>query len=151
MMPEDSIHDDISRLIEKYGRHAALNAMQNAAKSLTPGAVCTIIVNAGLHRFPPEILSGEIYTFYEGSLDLSSEELLRSFVEDRLLNLSIFLKSRKWRQIFIVISGHAAICMQVKLAVYRITHIETVDWVFDGAGNYVRLAIPMRRILTAAR
>lgn len=150
-MPNDTIQKDIDDIIAKYGPHAALSAMQSATRSITHGNACTIIVNGGLHRFPPEILVGEVYTFYEGSLDLSDESILQSFLESRLLDLATFLRSRKWKNISVVISGHAAVCMQVKLAIYRITHIESIDWVFDGAGNYLRLAIPMRRVLTAPR
>ena len=66
-----------------------------------------------------------------------------------MIEFAKFLRSKKWQQINVVISGHPAVCMQVKLAIFRVTHIESVDWVYDGAGGYIPLNIPLRAVLSA--
>ena len=147
---QDLLRTELERLVKKYGSEQLLHEFR--AITLTDNDnICTILINGGLHSFPDELFLGERYTFYEGNLDLSSERNLQYFMIQRLYNLSKFLKSRKWRRIYLIISGHAAVCMQVKLAIYRITHIETVDWVFDGSGNYLQLELPLRGILSQTR
>lgn len=150
MSKPESLKGGLERMIAEYGE-LAVEAELKLLKSSGAHNVseCTILVNRGLHSFPEEILRGDVFVVYEGSLDLSSASVLTAFAGERLVALRNFLLSKKWQRASIVISGHAALCMQVKLAVYRITHIETVDWVFDGRGNYIPLQIPLRNILSS--
>ena len=143
----DRLEKDIKVLIEKYGSDRVREEFERSLWTGDEPDICTILINEGLHNFPSNIFVGEVYTFYRGSIDLSSEVNLESVMREKLKELKEYLTKRKWRKIYIVVSGHAAVCMQVKLAVYRITHIETVDWVFDGAGHYLKLELPLRKLL----
>lgn len=146
-MPK-SLDEELDALVRLHGANAVLSAARRVEQLDDALNVCTILVNVGVHSMPEYLLNGEVYVFYEGSVDLSSEKNLKEFTDQKILSLREFLRTKKWNQIYIVISGHAAMCMQVKLAVYRITHIETVDWVFDGAGRYLKLEVPMRKLLS---
>lgn len=147
-MTKTSLRTELVSLISRYGQ---LSVESEVARLSTKSKVvneCTILVNKGLHSFPTHLFRGEQFVFYEGSLDLSSSWALHALIVERLGALRMFLLTKKWQQVNIIISGHAAVCMQVKMAVYRITHIETTDWVFDGAGEYIPLRIPIRKVLS---
>lgn len=144
------LQDQLAELINQFGGVAVETELKKLNGRSQNAEECTILINKGLHIFPNDLYRGDVFVIYEGSVDLSSSDTLQAFVRQRLLALKEFLSSKKWGHINIIISGHAAICMQVKLAVYRITHIETTDWVFDGAGNYIPLQIPMRKLLTSS-
>ena len=142
-----NLKSQLESLIDNFGQLAVESELDRLKGVNKPNNVCTILINRGLHSFPEHLFHGDVFVFYEGSLDLSSPSVLHAFVADRLIALREFLQSKKWQDVHIVISGHAAVCMQVKLAVYRITHIETTDWVFDGAGEYIPLLVPLRKLL----
>lgn len=147
-MTTPSLRAQLDSLVAQFGQLPVEAELARIAKKAVPVNECTILVNKGLHLFPEHLFRGERFVFYEGSLDLSSSSTLNRLVMDRLVALREFLLSKKWRHVNVVISGHAVMCMQVKLAVYRITHVETTDWVFDGAGDYLPLKIPLRRVLS---
>ena len=149
-MTEKTLTSELTDLLQRYSRIEVEKTLRGLSIPDGNGTICTILVNQGLHAFPDYVFRGEKYVFYEGSADLSSSEALAAFAKERLENLAKFLKRKKWSEIYIIISGQAALCMLIKLAVYRITHIETIDWVFDGQGNYISLKVPVRSILTSS-
>lgn len=100
-------------------------------------SVCTVIVNEGMHHIPSRVLRGDVYVYSRGPLDFSSEHNLNEQLSNYAKGLIEFLRSKKWSRVFVVISGHAVACMSVKLIVFRVTHMESEDWVFDGEGNYL--------------
>ncbi len=150
MRAADALREQLGQLVDQFGDAAIEAELKKLRGKNRSAEECTILINRGLHKFPDHLLRGDVHVVYEGSIDLSSSDTLQAFVRLKLLALRDFLLSKKWRDINIVISGHAAVCMQVKLAVYRITHVETTDWVFDGAGNYIPLQIPMRKLLASS-
>lgn len=105
---------------------------------------CTIIVNEGMHHIPSRIIRGDVYVYSSGPLDFSSESNLKEQLSSYAKGLIEFLKSKKWSRVFVVISGHAVACMSVKLIVFRVTHMESEDWVFDGEGNYLLSDVNIR-------
>ena len=150
MKNSSSLAQELQTLLKEYSRTEIEEKLRSIAHEIESPSVCTILINKGLHAFPDYLFRGETFIFYEGSADLSSPEAFEAFTIERLTRLAQFLRQRKWASIDIVISGQAALCMQVKLAVYRVTHIETTDWVFDGAGKYLPLKISLRSILTSS-
>lgn len=151
MKTSPSLTDELQLLLERYGRTEIEERLRTIAVDVENPAACTILINKGLHAFPEHLFRGETFVFYEGSADLSSAEAFQAFTVERLKRLAQFLGQKKWASIDIVISGQAALCMQVKLAVYRVTHIETTDWVFDGEGRYLPLKISLRSILASSK
>ncbi|WP_196803465.1 hypothetical protein [Thiomonas sp. FB-6] len=140
---------ELAHLLEQHSRAEIDRALNELVAPEDRPESCTILVNKGLHFFPAHLFVGETFIFSEGSLDLSSAESLESLLISRLKALASFLKSKKWSSVNIIISGHASLCMQVKLAVYRITRIESTDWVFDGAGHYIPLKFSLRSVISS--
>jgi hypothetical protein len=147
----DDLETELKRLLRRYGARPLHDKLDELAAEGSKPGTATILVNEGIHYFPETLFQGDRFVVYKGSLDLSNEGSLRAEVTHALSPLATFLMSKKWRKIYLVISGHAVVCMQVKLLVYRITHLETVDLVFDGAGNYLQLALSMRELIEQAR
>lgn len=146
-MNTDSLEKDLIDLIKSHGFEAVAEVVREKAREYKNDCVCTIIVNEGIHQFPHHILNGDIYIFSRGSMSMDSQVSLESDLLFHINKLAKFLRSKKWVKVYIVISGHAVLCMQVKLAVYRVTRIESTDWVYDGNGRYIEVNIPMRKAI----
>ena len=109
--------------------------------------VLTIIVNRGVHSIPKDQIYGEIFFASEGNLDFSSKESVHSEFEAVLSNVTKKLKSNAWKQIYILPFGPSTLSMQIKLLVYRVTRIETIDLFYLGSGEYFDLDINQRDII----
>lgn len=141
----------IQELKEIYGESAVKNAINEWGIYDKKVRECTIIVNSGLHSFPESLLRGEVYEFSRGMLDFSSGDRVEKQIMELLIELAKFLRTEKWNRVYIVISGHCILSMQIKMLVYRLTRLETIDWFYDGSGNYYDIKIPMREILSQSR
>ncbi|NEQ41007.1 MAG: hypothetical protein F6K40_34270 [Okeania sp. SIO3I5] len=63
-----------------------------------------------------------------------------------LIKVAEKLKSKPWKKVYLVPFGPAVLSMQIKLLVYRILYIETVDFLYAGHGVYYDLDINLRLI-----
>lgn len=131
------------RLVEELARLTG-NAAGGEVDTLT------IIVNKGVHHLPQEFMRGEIYFASEGSLDFSSSESVKKEMVLALSRLASKLKSRAWEKIYLVPFGPTNLSMLIKLLVYRVTHVETVDLFYTGSGSYCELHIPLRDVVIDA-
>lgn len=107
----------------------------------------TIIANKGVHHLPSERLHGDVFYASEGNLDFSSIEVVKSQYETILSTLACKLKQRPWKHVYLVPFGHCTLCMQIKLLVFRITRIETIDLFYHGEGNYSDLKVEQRNLI----
>lgn len=110
----------------------------------------TIIANKGVHHLPQQFMRGEVYFVSEGSLDFSSSESVEREMVLALSRLASKLKSKAWQKIYLVPFGPTNLSMLIKLLVYRVTHIETVDLFHAGSGSYFELNIPLRDVVIGA-
>ena len=136
----------ISQLALEFGAEEVLEAARKSART-SQGSSCTILVNEGIHTFPEYLFRGETYIFSRGNMNMNDADLFESELSLLLRLLASFLKTKKWNDIRVIISGHAVLNMYVKLLVYRMTRAETTDWVFDGRGNYFPIQIPLRDLI----
>jgi hypothetical protein len=107
----------------------------------------TIIANEGTHHLPEAFRRGMIYSASKGNLDFSSADKVREQFEGILSQLASLLKSRTWSRIYLVPFGHATLSMQIKLLVYRVTRLETIDIFYDGKGGYSDLQLELRPVI----
>lgn len=144
-----TLRHKIDALVAEYGEAAVLNEALSLSSTVRVSQVATIIANAGLHSFPDDILRGDVYEFSRGMMDLSSKSKIEETLAKNLRQLAGFLRAKQWKKIYIVTSGHPVFSMQIKVAVYRITRLETVDWLYDGTGNYFEISVPVRRLMAS--
>ncbi len=108
--------------------------------------VLTIIVNEGVHPHASVHDRGEVYIASRGNLDFSSKETSEEEFKKVLTGVASKLKSKIWKKIYLVPFGPSVLAMQIKLLVYRISHIETIDVLHAGNGVYYDLEINQRDI-----
>jgi hypothetical protein len=108
--------------------------------------VLTIISNAGVHHLAESHQRGEVYEASNGSLDFSSEESVLFEFERILCRLGWKLRERVWQKIYLVPFGPAALSMQIKVLVHKITDLQTIDVMHLGNNRYVDIAIDAREI-----
>jgi hypothetical protein len=127
-----NVNDDLLSVlngaISAAGRAKVMATLKQLGDNSVPEPfTLTIIVNAGVHHLSEEYLKGEVFVASEGSLDLSSTEAIHIEFRHILLRIARELKSRAWSRVYIVPFGPTPLSMQVKLLVYRICGIESID------------------------
>ena len=143
---------DLNDLIEKIGHDRAIDILSRFAQedADVDAHMLTIVSNKGVHHLPDDILRGEVFYASEGNLDFSSLDTVSVEFKAILRGLTEKLKSKKWKRIHIIPFGPCALSMQIKLLVYRITRIESVDVFYLGEGEYVDLKINQRNIIVGS-
>lgn len=111
--------------------------------------VLTIVVNSGVHHLPDSVIRGEVFILTRGMLDLSTELSANNEFSKALLKLSDKLKERAWKKVYVVPFGPNTLAMQVKLLVYRITHLETIDLLYHKENGYYEININLRKLISS--
>lgn len=140
----------INELVELQGEVAVENLIKNSIQSNNKEGVLTILANKGVHHVPSSIVRGELFVASEGSLDFSCKESVLNEYEKILRALAMKLKESAWKEIYLIPFGHSTLSMQIKLLVYRVTHIETQDVFYTKDGKYYDLCVDLRSIIVRA-
>ena len=140
---------NLDDLVAKLGYDQACEILLQHTElgEITQTNVLTIVANRGVHYVPKNNLRGEIFYASEGNLDFSSQVTVHSEFKNVLSNIARKLKSQNWKRIYIVPFGPNTLCMQIKLLVYRITGMESVDLFYTDSGEYIELEIKQRDII----
>jgi hypothetical protein len=144
------LNDELSELIQNLGEQRVLHMLRKADVNAGRPDVLTIIANARVHHLPPEFERGVVHVASSGNLDFSSIDSVKAEYEKILRELARVLKSRSWRQIYLVPFGPTTLSLQIKILVFRITSIDTVDLFYDGKGSYHDIVIEQRAIIAEA-
>lgn len=137
----------IEKCLEKIGSEKLKTEMKNLLAYEEDQDFLTIIANEGIHPNSPIHNRGEVYVASRGSLDFSSKEIVQQQFKEILTKTAIKLKSKPWKKVYLVPFGPAVLSMQIKLLVYRILYMETIDFLYVGHGNYYDLDIDLRTIV----
>ena len=143
---------DLSDLIERLGEHEAFSILKEYVEKGKSGEenVLTIVVNKGVHHLPEKSLRGTVFYASEGNLDFSSPESVEKEFGRVLVDVTKILKEKSWKQVFVLPFGPCALSMQIKLLVYRITRIESIEIFHLGEGEYMNLEINQRELIVGA-
>lgn len=96
----------------------------------------TIVSNAGLHPIPHDYVRGQLFIASEGNLDFSSILSVNKELDKIVHNLKELLFSERWTNIYLLPFGHSSISLTIKMTVFRLVRIETVDIFYFGSGKY---------------
>lgn len=144
------ISTELKNLIETYiienGEDSLISTLKKNISNNSNGII-TIIVNQGLHHFPDALIKGEKYICSHGSFNIDD---IKTHIEQTLSDLAKKLKSERWRKIYLVPSGHPLLSMQVKLLIFRITRMESIDIGYFGEGGYKEFVLAQRPIIETA-
>jgi hypothetical protein len=148
--------DDLDFLIEECKKEFGSENLVEKLRSLLqpssedePGEM-TVIANRGVHHLPDYLIRGELFVLSEGSLDFSTPDSAKKDFEACLKVLSIKLKSKRWKRVYLVPFGPTLLSAFVKLLVFRVTGLETVDIMHMGGGTYADIEIDIRRLILEA-
>ena len=72
--------------------------------------------------------------------------MIQPQLEKVLKRVAKKLEQRPWQTVYLVPFGPSVLAMQIKLLVYRILHIETIDVMHIGDQRYADIAIKQRQI-----
>ncbi len=144
---EGEFETALATAIDSVGREQVLAALSHLAQRSDIDRVLTIVVNAGVHHLPPEYHRGEVFVASEGTLNLSSAESIHAEFRRILLRTAGMLKSRAWQRVYIIPFGPTALSMLLKLLVYRVCAIESIDVVNVPGNRRVDLSFDLRQII----
>lgn len=144
-MKSNKTQELIESYIEKHGEEELQTYLES--KLQEDFTTLTIIGNAGTHVIPPEHLHGQVYEVTTGNLDLSSKETIVTEYSFALSKLLDKLKERSWKKVYFVPTGHTSLVLQIKLLVYHVLRISTID-LFYNKGDYIELDLDYRQLLS---
>lgn len=147
-MSNNDLEKELNRLIKVYGKERLLSALKRDVYDEEQEGVLTIIANAGVHHLPNELQKGETFVASRGNLDFSSEKAVVDQYESILSDLARFLKARTWKTVYLIPFGHSTLSLQIKILVFRITRIETIDMFYHSDIGYFPLKLDIRKIIT---
>ena len=137
----------VMEIISKYGVSALKDIILNYEDDRLDEGVLTIVSNFGMHPIPENFTFGELYIASNGSLDFSNIESVNRELDLIVVNLQKKLFERKWNKIYLIPFGHSVISLNIKMVVFRILRIETIDIFYFGEGKYGAIDRDTRRFL----
>lgn len=141
---------DFGKLLARARRAAGEEVVRATLESLGRkrdiGRVLTIVTNVGVHPIPNEWMRGEIFIASRGHLGLGSPVLARRNIKKVLRRLAKKLQEQRYDRIYLLPFSHTVLNMQIKLLVYRIAHIETVDIFHLGGSRYFEFVMSLRKV-----
>ncbi len=137
---------------KEIGEEELVNELKKlvSSKSDINGDTLTIIVNTGVHHLPTKLLRGQVFKASEGALDFSNQQSIEQEFARVIRNVAIKLKEQEWKKIYLVPFGPVNLSMLIKLLVYRVIHIETVDIFYIG-GDYWEIDMQLRPLIVDAK
>lgn len=143
MRLSDKTQSTVSAYIQEHGEKALLDILKPPQE--VSADVLTIIGDETLHRIPDNQRIGTVYIFSSGKIDDTSNSSVKAHIAHCLEQLFEVLKSKNWRRVRIVVSGHALLSMHIKLLVYRVLHLESEDIGYFGEQGYRSIKIDLRQ------
>ncbi|MBU0654244.1 MAG: hypothetical protein KJ914_03825 [Gammaproteobacteria bacterium] len=136
----------INTIIEIHGVDNLKAELHSILGSSDDENTLTIIANAGIH--PTEALHnrGTVYIASTGSLDFSSKESSALEIKNILYGVAKVLKSKKWKKVILVPFGPSVLSMNIKMLVYKILYINTIDVLHAGNGIHYDINVDHRKI-----
>ena len=144
---------DLSGLLDvavgAAGAERVAEVLASLGRRETLDDTLTLISNAGVHTIPKRYLRGDIYEVSRGDWVADSRAEVQEELMRLLHGLARKLRSRAWRRVYLVPTGHPILTVNVKLLVYRLLRLNTVDLYYK-AGQYIEVHIDHRRLSLAA-
>ncbi|WP_157081026.1 hypothetical protein [Novosphingobium naphthalenivorans] len=126
---EQILEDLIQRRGESFVR-SQLNVLGVRRKELT------ILSNAGMHPIPHEYVRGELFTASEGNLDFTDINSVNLELDRIVKRVKEKIFSDNWTNVYLIPFGHSSISLTIKMTVFRLLRIETIDVFYFGEGRY---------------
>lgn len=137
----------LEQVIAKHGESEAAAALERLLHApSTVESTLTIVANGGVHPLSSDALRGEVFFASHGNLNLADAGTLHDEYRSILRRLAAKLRDRPWRRIYLIPTGPPTLSLQIKLLVYQINRLATVD-MFYSNGQYIEVCIGHRELL----
>ena len=147
----ESFNKILEDAVDVYGEEAVKTLLINSLSNLkNENSVLTIVVNAGIHPLPENLLRGDVFIASHGNLDFSSKLSIESEFRNILKNVSVKLQSNNWNLVYIVPFGPAVLSMLIKNLVYKVLYINSIDVIHAGSGVHFDIEIEPREMAIEA-
>lgn len=140
---------DFTRLLDaavaSVGAERVAEVLRGLTRRETSADTLTLISNAGVHTIPDNYLRGDVYEVSRGDWTANTAAEVHEELTRLLGDLARKLRSRTWRKVYLIPTGHPILTVNVKLLVYRLLRINTID-LYYRAGSYIEVQIDHRRL-----
>ena len=133
----------VDSAVEAAGAERVAEVLRSVVGRESDADTLTLISNAGVHTIPDRYLRGGVYEVSRGDWAVSTAAEVQEELMGLLYNLARKLRSRSWRRVYLVPTGHPVLTVNVKLLVYRLLRINTIDLYYK-AGQYLEVEIDHR-------
>lgn len=147
-MTDAELAELVSKAVAAVGYERVSEQLAPLVPSESESRTLTLVSNAGVHTIPPEYLRGEVFEVSRGSWAAETPEEVHSELRDLLSGLARKLRSRPWRKVFLIPTGHPILTIHIKLLVYRLLRINTIDFYYR-SGEYIEVELDHREISLA--
>lgn len=139
---------ELTTIIDEYVQRFGSTELKStlAKRLLNSDSVLTIVANGGVHLLRDDLARGEVFVASQGSFDFSSGQTAESDIRAALLGVAAKLKARPWKAVYLVPFGPTVLSLGIKMLVYRILALETVDVLHIGEGVHVDIEIDTRKL-----
>jgi hypothetical protein len=129
------------------GKQRVLQVLSQLVEQDNKESTLTIIANEGVHHLAEEFKRGECFVASYGSLDLSCTESIHRAFRQVLLRTARKLKSQTWHRVYIVPFGPTPLSMQLKLLVYRVCGLESIEVMHVSGEPRADVSINLRELI----
>lgn len=133
----------LSEIILRQGLEWVERKIRESSPNSNP---LSILCDTGMHRIPTELMAGDTHVFSHGMIDTLTDGTVAAHIEECCRRLASKLRSERFSEIRLFYSGHSLLPAFAKLTVYRVAHLDTIDFGFFSEAGYRRLQINLRSI-----
>lgn len=145
MNSEREDEEILQEILARRGRDWVCNSLADRSSGQNS---LSIFCDVGMHRLPIELAVGDYFVFSEGTIDTESDETVARHLQACCAALADHLRSRKIEEVRLFYSGHSLLPAYAKLTVYRVSHIETIDFGYFSNTGYRRVQFALRDVVS---
>lgn len=144
-MTDPEVQALVEAAIAVAGRDRVVEELSELSDASNQENTLTLVSNAGVHTIPSRYLRGEIFEVSRGNWNATDALELADELTGLLSSLAEKLRSRPWQTVYLVPTGHPILSIHVKLIVYRLLRINTIDLYYRD-GEYLEVRLDHRQI-----
>lgn len=144
-----ALEHELDELASRYGIESVL-AESGRLASRVGRETLTIIANDAIHTLPTSLRRGLVVSATSGTLDFTSADAVRREHVAVVTTLTPILQSKPWGCVYLAPFGPPTISMQIKLLVYRVLRLETIDLLYAGDRGFFEVRLDQRSVIVGA-
>jgi hypothetical protein len=141
-----SIIEVLDKLCKQCDQDAVLEALKQYLTLHAHSGGLVVIPCSGSHPEDQLRNLGEVFHASEGVLNIGDAASASQEFSRALIRVKEKLSEKAWDKIYLATHGPAVLTAQIKLLVYRILHVETIDLLYVN-NSYLPIAINQTHLI----